>query len=325
MKIGKLVIALVLGLCLTLALAQPALAGLTVAGAKIEAEVTPGSDYTATIIATNTSDVPMDIAAEVKGYGISPSGSLRVLEPEEDKSPYTARGFITVSPAVFCLDPGDSQDVTVTIKTPADVGDGARYAVVYIHTVPSAEHAITVISGIAARVLLTISGSNLVIDSEVTEVSLGKLTSPESAEATVTVANKGNYHYKPQVNGKLRKPGKVVATCPPVTTVWPLLPGCSRQFKLGFVADEPLLLGKYEVDIEVRDEAGKLLAEHTSSLELTEEQVLPEKPPPEPAPPTAVVPPTTLAKPIDWRLIGAIAGGALILGLLIFLLARRRA
>ena len=149
----------------------------------------------------------------------------------------------------------------------------------------------------------------------------------------VTVVNRGNYHYMPQIQGNIRVGNQVVASSPPVTASLPIIPGYLRQFKLDFVAEEPLLPGKYEVDIEVRDEAGRLVVEHTSTLELAEEQKPPpeeQKPPSEEAPPggVTIAPGQSAAVPsgplIDWRLIGEIAGGVVVVGILIYLLAARK-
>lgn len=309
MKFGRGLLASLLALGLILALAQPALAGLRVVGAKIEAQVSPGSETSYNIKVVDNSDVPMDIAIEVKGYGTSAEGTLKVLEPEEDASPYSAREFLTVSPDSFHLEPGESQDVTVTAKIPAEVGNGGRYAVVFIHTIPG-EGSFAVVTAVAVPVILTISGSKLTKDSEVTEVSFGEVTSEEPLEATVTVANKGNHHYKPQVEAKIRAADKVVATCAPVTSGSSLIPGHSQQLKLGIVADEPLPAGRYEVEIEVRDEAGNLVASRSYPLDLGEVWQPPAQ---KPTPPAAIPQPT-----IDWRLIGAIVGGVVAVGLLLY-------
>jgi len=303
MRLGRGVVALLLALTLILVLAQPALAGLKVVGAKIEAEVSPGSETTYNIQVVDNSDAPMDIAIEVKGYGLSPDGTLQVLEPEEDNSPYSAREFLTVSPVSFDLEPGESQDVTVTATIPSEVGNGGRYAVVFIHTVPAGGGSFAVVAAVAVPVLLTIKGSTLTKDSKVTEVRLGEVASEEPLEATVTVTNKGNHHYKPQVEAKIKAQGKVVATCPPVVSSYSLIPGYSRQVKLDIVADEPLPAGTYEVEIEVRDEAGNVVANHTCALNLGE----------------VWQPPAQKPQTIGWQLIAAIAAVAAVVGLLTYL------
>ena len=169
----KGIISIVLAICLLLTLASPVLAGgLTVYGGKIETSVSPGNDYSYTMKVENTSDDPMDIGVEVKGYGISANRDFIALESEEDNSPYTARELLAVSPDNFHLEPGDSQVITVTAEIPPGIGDGGRYAIIFIHTAPKGEIVAT-ISAIAARVLLTIDGSELIHESEVISVNLG--------------------------------------------------------------------------------------------------------------------------------------------------------
>jgi len=269
----KTIIGIVLAVCLLLALTSPVLAGgLTVHGGKIETSVSPGNDYSYTMKVENTSDAPMDIGVEVKGYGISANRDFIVLSPEEDNSPYTAGELLAVSPDNFHLEPGDSQVITVTAEIPSAIGDGGRYAIIFIHTAPKGGMVAT-ISAVAARVLLTIDGSNLIHNSEVTllEKTSGEL------EALVTVANKGNHHYKPHIHGALRKGDKILATAS-IDADWPMIPGYSRQFKLSFVGDELLPPDNYEVDIEVRDDSGNLVAQHTSSFEVEKTYVPPPQP-----------------------------------------------
>ena len=342
MKLGRGLVALLVALGLILALAQPAFAGLKVVGAKIEAQVSPGSETTYNIQVVDNTDSPMNIAIAVKGFGLSAEGTLQVLEPDEDISPYSAREFLTVSPDSFHLEPGESQDVTVTARIPADVGDGGRYAIVFIHTVPAPGGSFAVVTAIAVPVLFTIKGSTLTRDSDVTEVRLGEIATGEPLEATVTIFNKGNHHYKPQVEAKIRAQGKVVATCPAVVSSRSVLPGYSQQLKLDIVANEPLPAGTYEVEIKVKDDAGKLVTNHTCALDLGQvwQPPLEEPSPQEPGPqaqdtsaPTAqskpaqeptpaaqdTSAPAAQPKATNWHLMAAIVAVAAVVGLLVYI------
>lgn len=266
----------------------------------------------------------MDITVEVKGYGTSADQDYNVLEPGEDNSPYSARGLITVSPTSFHLEPGDAQDIEVIAQIPEGIGDGGRYAIIFISTAPEGEMVATV-TAFAARVIFTVSDSNLTTDSEITEVTLAE--SGEPAGVLVTVNNKGNYHYKPKIQAKLLDGDKVVATAS-LESKWPLIPGYSRQFKLNFVGGGSLSAGKYTVDIELTDDSGKLVAEGTFPIKFTEKQEVlpPEEGSTEISAPTEATetPPTSAA--INWTVIGGAIAAAVIVGLLIviFLLLRRR-
>jgi len=268
------IVGTVLALCVLFALTSPVLAGgLTVYGGKIESSVNPGGNYSYTMTVENTSDAPMDIGVEVKGYGMSSNSDFIVLEPEEDKTPYTARALLAVSPGNFHLEPGDSKVITVTAKIPSGIADGGRYAIIFIHTAPKGGMVAT-ISAVAARVLLTIDGSKLIHDSEVTSLDL---ESSEPLLALVTVTNNGNHHYKPHLRGVLRKGDKVLATAS-LDADWPIIPGYSHQFNLSFVSNETIPPDKYDVDIEVRDDSGNLVTQHTSSFEVEKTYVAPPSP-----------------------------------------------
>jgi len=319
----KGIISVALAVCCLSLLASPVLAGgLTVSGAKIDDSVKPGNDYSYTIGVQNTSDAPMDIGVEVKGYGMSANQDFIVLEPKDDSNPYTARELLTVSPASFHLEPGASQPVTVTTKIPSGIGDGGRYAIVFIHTVPAGGGQVATISAVAARVLLTISGSKLDTTSQITEVSLAQNTSQEPAGVMVTVADNGNYHYEPALQATLRNGDKVVATTSVLAPGWPIIPGYSRQYQLTFAGGTAIPAGKYDVDVEVKDESGNLITKGTFPLEFTQNQV--------PTPATTAPSPTTPVSPapaagVSWPVIvGAAAGGAIIASLIAFLLVRRR-
>ena len=335
------IIGAIIGACLLLASSLPALAGgLTVYNGKIETSVNPGSNNTYNMEVANTSDAPMDIGVEVKGYGMSASQDFIALEPKDDANPYTAIPLLDVSPATFHLEPGKSQVITITSSIPAGIGNGGRYAIVYIHTAASGGGAVGVISAVAARVLLTVSGSKLETTSQITEVALAKTTTPAPAAAMVTVANNGNYHYKPSIQATLRNGNKVVAATAVAAPGWPIIPGFARQFKLDFAGEAALPAGNYQVDVEVKDETGKLITKGTFPLELTEKlEVLPPivtsaPPPPEPtaiattspsqsqAP--APMPTTTPTTPFPGGLIAGITAGAAIVIALVFTLGRKR-
>jgi hypothetical protein len=245
--------------------------GLTVYSGKIESAVISGSNNTYTMEVANTSDAPMDIGVDIQGYGMSPTQDFIVLEPTNDQSPYSASSFLKVSPTGFHLEPGKSQIITVTANVPAGISNGGRYAIVYIHTAPTG-NGVGVISAVAARVLLTIPGSNLDTTSQITGVTLIKSVAQQPAGISFTVANNGNYHFKPQIQATVRSGDKVVATTELVAPGWPIIPGYSRQFKLDLAGTSPLPAGMYQVDVEVKDESGALITKGTFPLELTEKQ-----------------------------------------------------
>jgi len=239
----------------------------------------------------NTSDAPMDIGVEIKGYGMSPTQDFISLPPKDDVSAYSALSLLNASPSTFHLEPGKSQVVTVTAIIAAGIGNGGRYAIVYIHTTATGS-GVGVISAVAARVLLTISGSKLDTTSQIASADLVKSTAQQPAGISFTVGNNGNYHFKPKLKATVRNGTIVVATTDLVAPGWPIIPGYSRQFKLDLIGTSPLLPGTYQVEIEVKDESGILITKGTFPLSVTENQTL--LPPATTTPKTSTIPPSTL-------------------------------
>ena len=269
------IIGVVVAICLAFGLTSTALAagGLSVSGGKIDATVSPGSNSSYIIAVGNTSDQPMDIGVEVEGYGVSLSNDFVVLAPAADTSPYTARGWLTVSPAGFHLDAGQYQNVIVTANVPAGTGEGGRYAIVMIQTIPSPGQQIATASAVAARVLLTVTGNSVDISSQVTGIAPISPTPQSSAGIYVTVANEGNYHYNPQVDVTLMNKNNVVATGS-VNTGWPIIPGYSRQYQLNLTGQGTIPAGNYDAKIEVKDGSGNLVTQGTFPLKFTTKQSL---------------------------------------------------
>ena len=269
------IIGVVVAICLAFGLTSTALAagGLSVSGGKINATVSPGGNSSYNITVGNTSDKPMDIGVEVEGYGVSLSNDFVVLAPAADISPYTARGWLAVSPASFHLDAGQSQNVIVTANVPAGTGQGGRYAIVMIRTIPSPGQQVATVSAVAARVLLTVNGNSVDTSSQITGIAPISATHQSPAGIYVTVANKGNYHYYPQVDVTLMNKNDVVATGS-VNTDWPIVPGYSRQYHLNLTGKGTLPAGNYEAKIEVKDGSGNLVTQSTLPLKFTTKQPL---------------------------------------------------
>lgn len=306
-------IGLGLAFWLSLVLTVPVSAGLRVDGAKIEAGVSPGSVAIYEMKVSDTSDTPMDIAIEVKGYGEAESG-VQVLDPEEDNTLYSAREYLSVSPDRFHLEVGESRDVTVTAKIPVQVGGGGRYAIIYIHTVPPEGASFATVTAVAARVLLTIEGSELIKSGDIDQIQLEKSESGQPLEISAMVKNTGNYHYQISAMGKIKNSrGEVVATSLPLPTQFPLIPAYSRRISIPFEAVEALPPGEYQADIEVKAEDGSSIARETNAFQLGD--------PWEPPPSDVKLP---QEQTINWTLIGGICGGMMVLALVIYLMRKRR-
>ena len=270
LNIKKATTGLLIALALVLTLTAPVSAGLRVGGAKIEVSVTPGSVNTYTMNVGNTTNESMDITVEVRGLGNYITGSIEALPAENDSSPYSARTFVTAEPTSFHLEPGQSQDVTVTINVPGDVGDGGRYADVFIYTAPSGEGQIGVSVAVSAQVLLTIDGSNLVRTGIIMSVDIPQPESEQLFATIATIQNTGNYHYKVTFNGTVTNDqGRVVGTAWQTNSPYNLIPTFSQQVAIPLNISEELSPGTYYLTTEADTQDGIPLDTRTTTFILT--------------------------------------------------------
>ena len=118
---------------------QPA-AALKVEGARILLDVAPDTNYIYPMaVSINPTDTPSDYAVEVLGFGQSPEGgSYTPLTAAEDTGAYSARALITVESPVIHIEPGERRAFNATIRVPQNVGEGGRYALIYIHPAATA-------------------------------------------------------------------------------------------------------------------------------------------------------------------------------------------
>jgi hypothetical protein len=111
--------------------------GLSVSGALIKADVTPGETLTREIkLSIGSSDQAMDMPIQVYGMGQSSDGTYTLLDADHDTSQYSARSFITIDKSSIHLDPGGMEIVTVTIQVPQNTTEGGRFAIIYFASQP---------------------------------------------------------------------------------------------------------------------------------------------------------------------------------------------
>ncbi len=144
-------------LVLTLPMSTMANPGLQVTNAIIFTDVLPGDTVTHTMnVSISTNDSPMDISIEV--------GELEGVDKV-----YSASNFITVDKSAFHLEPGQSQDITAYINVPPDVGNGGKYANIFIKQMSSGS-GVQIAVAVNVGVYLTIKGSELIHGGEITEI-----------------------------------------------------------------------------------------------------------------------------------------------------------
>jgi P pilus assembly chaperone PapD len=261
---------IVIALVLVLILASTVSAGLRVSGTKIQDALSPGEVQTYVMNVGNTTNEPMDITVAVMGLGNYLSGTIRELTESND-GPLTARTFITATPISFHLEPGQSQDVTVTINMPVNVGDGGRYADIFIYTAPSGGGQIGVSVAVSAQVLLTIEGSTPTISGDITSIDIPQAVSEQLFSATATLQNTGNYHYKIRYNGTVKNSlDQIVGTAWQTDSVDNLIPTFSQRIAIPLNISQELTPGTYSLEIEAYTQDGILLDTGSKTFVLTD-------------------------------------------------------
>lgn len=267
---SKPISACIIGFLIFLLSSMPALAGLGVSGVVLIADVNPGQDITHEItVDSDQTDSPMDLVAEVVGFGQSLDGANMELPPEEDLSPYSARPFLTTTPVSFHLEPGTSQQIVLGGTVPMDVGSGGRYALVSIHSKPMMGNGNVGVS-LATDVLvaLKIAGTQLQRTGEITSLELLKPVTAEHQNVYLTFKNTGNYHYRALAKAVLSTDkGEIIANASTPLSFSSILPTMLREFMIPLSPGKKLSPGRYNINASVSRGDGTVLA--TKEIDFT--------------------------------------------------------
>jgi len=254
-----------------LLVAIPISEGYNVAGSILNTKVSPGENFDFTMnVSLTENETPIDISAELFGLGQHLDQSNSHLTADED-SPYSARPFLSVSPTSFHLDPGQWQIVTLMGSVPEDIGDGGRYAVVYIHPdiKDTKGSGVRVIKAYDIPVILTISDTELVMTGEITGLDVNEPVSASQQNISLVYKNTGNYHYKAQAKADLKdESGIVLATALTDLSGDSILPTFSKEYKFKVNPDNELEPGTYYIEATVTLEDGSILATKEVSFEV---------------------------------------------------------
>ncbi len=248
----------------------PPVSSLSVTNPKITADVQPGQTYMyPMVISIGPNDSGADFALDIMGFGQSEDGSYLPITAANDTSPYSARPFMSVDKPVFHLNSGGQQSVTITVRVPANIGTGGRYALIYIHSAPKAVSGSTaaVVTAMVSPVLLSVQGSTLTTTGSLTSVLADESVTEKPVVILTKLHNTGNQHfYGAFVNVTVTDSiGKVVATASTQPSSYALIPGNDMTIKTSLA---PLSLGTYTVKSEAKV-GTKLLATKTSSFTVT--------------------------------------------------------
>ena len=270
----KFIAGIFTALLILVVLTSPALAQLGISPGSMDMLVSEGQHSLPSITVRNDSDKPMDFEVELVGYGQGISGSTEVLEP--DTNPLSALPYIGFAPAEFYLEPGESQEVDLTVSIPEGT-EGGRYAVVLVVATPRGEEAIKTVSRLGVLVRLTIAGSHLIQQGSIKLIGSGPIEPDTPIPIQVTYANQGNVHYRVQSSVTISNAqGDVLDKVESKSTL--VLPGYSRELIAEWIPDRDLDPGIYNALARVSLEDGTLLDEAEGSFEVGVPYVPPSPP-----------------------------------------------
>lgn len=243
---------------------------LAVEGVIFDAEVSPGEKIAHEMtVSLGEGESPMDLAVEIDDWVQSEDGVNLPLESRASPGPYSARGFLTVEPHRFHIEPGGIEKVTVKGNVPEDVGSGGRYALINIYSLPGkvkedAENSVGISVAVSALARLIIAETDQIRRGEIEEANLFNV-SRRHQNLTILFENTGNCHFKAGAEAILMgRDGKFLGrSSSPLSSN--ILPGARRRFLLSLLPEKELEPGRYFINATMTCENGTLLA--TKELE----------------------------------------------------------
>ncbi len=247
--------------------------GLRVTGGLIQREISPGETFSHTFtVANSPTGAELQIRIEAKGFGQGLDGSYTPLESTEDRSPFSARGFITaLEPSAFVLGPGQSQEIRVTVQVPPDLGEGTRYALIHIHTEKvGVGRDSAIVLAATVPVVLTPKGTRPIETGTITGLTIGEIQSGRPIAVQTIFENTGNHHYKAYNEVVLTDAsGKEMGYSFTSPTASSILPGSAYRFEVGLIPRAEMPGGTYRVQSRVFREDGIPLAAEESEFTVT--------------------------------------------------------
>lgn len=273
----KMVFSLIAGLLIILSLVIVPAAAVKVEGAKILLDVKPGTNYIFPMaVSTKPDDAPSDYAIEVYGFGQSvDGGSYAPLTATDDTGAYSARTLVTMESAVIHIDPGQRKTFNATIRIPADIGQGGRYAIIHIHPAVSGGGQTGFATAIIVPVMLTLKDSKVIESGNITNLDVGDIVEGKPITVGTTLKNTGNHHYYGIVNQVTvtDEAGKTVASTKANPLPNAVIPG--QSVRVVAPISTSLSIGTYTVKSDVMLESGALLDSRTTSVIVKEAYIPP--------------------------------------------------
>ena len=236
---------------------------LNVSPPLISLAVEPGGTATAEL--TLHAGLAQNVTIQADGLDQALDGSFKGLPSAQDKSPFSARPMMTLTPQTFQIEAGGSQTVTVTVTAPKDAGEGTRYAILDITGVPVTSQNVGIAVRLGVSSLVTLSNTKQLHTGQIQGLTVGKVVPGQPMAATGTLVNTGNAHFGAAPNQVVTtgtvwdSNDQVVATGKSVLSGNSIVPSFGRQFSMPLNAGQALSDGHYRLEVDAGLQDGTIL------------------------------------------------------------------
>jgi hypothetical protein len=251
---------------------SPVSGKLSATGAIFESKTSPGEHFSHNLTMSLSSDAkaPENLTVGLFDWYQDYNGGNIGVKDNPDIAPYSAKNILSINPSNFSLRPGNSQKISIEGDMPA--GDGGRYAMVGVKTVPNSTKeggkSILISVGIYAPVILTINGSKMIRTGEIDNVSLLGPISSKMQNVSMMFKNTGNYHYPVNASATLLDEKGSILAAASTAARGSLIPTATRMIKFSIVPESALKPGSYTAVVNVTLKDGTLLATKKTQFEI---------------------------------------------------------
>jgi hypothetical protein len=266
--LGKLII---LVCVLSIFAALPAFAGMLILNGNYQISLNPGESFNHTAtLHIDPNDLPMNFSVAVYDVKQGLDGYIQINNELEENYIYTAKSFINVSPSHFHLEPGSSQDITITGALPTEIKGGGRYAAIYAESNSMEKGNMKIKLAAQIPVTITVLGDDVNYSGEISNFLIDHPASTKQQNISFLFTNTGNCHYKVKIESLLKnKAGTILASTSEPLSFDPVLPLFSMLLKTSLVQQKKLNPGAYYVDVKVRLEDDTILASKVVEFKAT--------------------------------------------------------
>jgi len=255
----------------------PCCQAVMVSGVVFDAEADPGEHVSHEILVSSRQEEnATDLTVELYDWNQTLDGGNIIDEDGSIKTPYSAKDFLSVTPKSIHLEPGGTEKILVEGGIPTDAAPGGRYAIVSIKGAPTPAPSdegdgqssrVSVIIAYNVLIMIKVRG-DILQKAEITDLSVDDPVSAEQQNVTLTLKNTGNFHYKPDIQLKLKdKDGNTLANETLIRDS-SIFPPFSNEFKLSLNPESELEPGTYLLEAKVSLKDGTEIASKEMEIDI---------------------------------------------------------